>query len=274
MSDYELIQGDCLVEMGRIADGSIDCILADLPYAVTNCHWDVLIPFAPLWAHYKRIIKPSGAIVLFGSQPFTSMLIMSNIEWFKHELIWEKDRATGFLLCNYAPLKAHENIVVFCEETVTYNPQKTTGHCVGNKSSKSSKAGRVYREYMRRQWEGSQERYPRTVQKFNTVNSAHNPAHPTQKPTELLENLILTYTNEGETVLDNTAGSFSTGVACLNTGRSFIGIEKDPEFFAIGKKRMEDAARAASGMPKQLIGTEADHVGLPLFADMNDVFSD
>ena len=235
-----LIHGDCLDLMASIPDGSIDMILCDLPYGTTACKWDTVIPFAPLWAHYKRVIKPRGAIVLFGSQPFTSALVMSNPAWFKLSLVWEKDKATGHLNAKKSPMRAHEDVLVFCGASPTYNPQMVDIGVPSNKSAKRTRtsSAETYGKFSEYQRGGSTLRYPRSVLKINTVNSAHGVIHPTQKPVALCEYLIRTYTNEGETVLDNTMGSGTTGVACLNTGRNFIGMEKDPKYFEIARNRI------------------------------------
>lgn len=246
MSDVTLIQGDCLEVMGGIADGSVDLVLSDPPYATTACAWDVAIPFKPLWEHYRRILKPDGAVVLTASQPFTSMLTLSNMAWFKYCLVWEKSSAGGFLDAKFRPLKAHEDIVVFspagCSNgsnpAMRYAPQMGTGEPyryasmgdVGQAGSRS-RVGRLERAS-----DGS--RYPRSVLYFPSDPSG---LHPTQKPLSLFEYLVRTYSNKGDLVLDNTMGSGTTLVACLNTGRRGIGIEKDPTYFAIAEQRIADA---------------------------------
>jgi site-specific DNA-methyltransferase (adenine-specific) len=237
-----LIHGDCLVEMAGIADGSIDLILADLPYGTTACKWDTVIPFEPLWKHYKRIIKRNGAIVLTASQPFTSALVMSNPKWWRHEWVWIKNRGSNFANTVREPFKEHETAQVFSEGGWNYNPQmqERTGsgadrvrYGVNNRTSSNN-----YRKFDREEVVMRGElRCPSSWQKFNTETGLH----PTQKPVALMEYLILTYTNEGETVLDNTMGSGTTGIACLNTNRDFIGIEKDAEIFATAQKRIADA---------------------------------
>jgi DNA modification methylase len=239
--NIDLHHGDCLEVMATLESGSIDAIICDPPYGTTACKWDSVIPFAPMWEQLKRLIKPRGAIVLFGSQPFTSALVMSNPKWFKHEWIWEKDRATAAIRANVRPLSAHENILVFGKAACTYNPQKTQGHRIANKSSKTKQAGSIYHHYIMGQSGGNTDRYPRTVQKFHTVNSSQNPQHPTQKPVALMSYLVKTYTNEGDTVLDFTFGSGTTGVACVENNRSFIGIEKEEKYFNIGCERIQKA---------------------------------
>ena len=240
--EIQLIKGDCLEVMKSIPDGSIDAIICDLPYGTTACKWDSVLPFEKLWEQYERIIKPNGAIILFGSQPFTSALIMSNPKMFKYEWIWEKSKASNFLQASYMPLKAHENIVVFGKGKTKYNAQKTQGKAFNKgKDKRIGKATEVYHSIPNiNGFEIVNEtglRNPRTVQYFTTAES-EGKYHPTQKPLELLEYLVKTYTNEGDTVLDNTMGSGTTGVACVNTNRKFIGIEMDDNYFEIAKKRI------------------------------------
>ena len=240
--EIQLIKGDCLEVMKSIPDRSIDAIICDLPYGTTACKWDEVLPFKKLWEQYERIIKPNGAIILFGSQPFTSALIMSNPKMFKYEWIWEKSKASNFLQASYMPLKAHENIVVFGKGKTKYNAQKTQGKAFNKgKDKRIGKATEVYHSIPNiNGFEIVNEtglRNPRTVQYFTTAES-EGKYHPTQKPLELLEYLVKTYTNEGDTVLDNTMGSGTTGVACVNTNRKFIGIEMDDNYFEIAKKRI------------------------------------
>lgn len=234
MSEIELLHGDCLELMKDIPDGSIDMILADLPYGTTACKWDTIIPFEPLWAEYERIIKDNGAIVLTGSQPFTSALVMSNPKLFRYEWIWEKEQGVNFLLAKKQPMKVHENILFFSRKQTTYKPQMTYGKpYVSGKGDSGEVTGRV----VKKQTKNNGTRYPRTVQRINRETGMH----PTQKPVGLFEYLIKTYTNEGETVLDNVMGSGTTGVACLNTNRRFIGMELDDDYFKIANERIEDA---------------------------------
>ena len=233
-------QGDCLVEMDKIADKSVDMILCDLPYGTTACRWDSVIPFEPLWQHYERIIKDNGAIVLTASQPFTSVLACSNLKWFKYEWIWEKSKGSNFLQVSYMPFKAHENVLVFYKNKPTYNPQKTAGDAYKGRKSINGSTTAVYNKvpnplYRNDNTDGL--RHPRSVQYFVTAESEGG-FHPTQKPIALFEYLIKTYTNEGETVLDNCMGSGTTGVACKKTGRHFIGIEKDEKYFEIAVSRV------------------------------------
>jgi len=235
----KIICGDCLEVMKNIPDKSIDMILCDLPYGTTACKWDTIIPFEPFWEQYKRIIKDNGAIVLTASQPFTSALVMSNIKMFKYEWVWEKSKAVGYLNSKIMPLIAHENIVVFSQGKTTYNAQKTSGHAPYNKG-KSHRPTDVYGkqvEVLVKNDDGT--RHPRTVQYFKTAEN-EGKLHPTQKPVALFEYLIKTYTNEGDLVLDNCAGSGTTGVACKNLNRNYILIEKEPEYIDIINKRLKE----------------------------------
>ena len=233
MSKIDLYNGDCLEIMKNISDKSVDMILCDLPYGTTACKWDVIIPFEPLWEQYNRIIKDNGAIVLFGSEPFSSALRMSNIKNFKYDWIWNKKLAGNGILAKKQPLKIHENIMVF--NTTLYFPQMTKGKLrkkMGLKESEITGGNSYCKETY------NDEYYPQTIQEFSTANMRKGRLHPTQKPVALLEYLIKTYTNENETVLDNCMGSGSTGVACVNTSRDFIGIELDKDYFNIAKQRI------------------------------------
>ena len=235
MLKIELIQGDCLEKMKDIPDKSIDMILCDLPYGTTACKWDTVIPFEPLWEQYKRIIKDNGAIVLFGSEPFSSYLRMSNIKQFKYDWIWDKKLAGNGILAKKQPLKIHEIISVF--NSKTYYPQKTKGKFrkkMGLKESQITGGNSFCNETE------NDEYYPKSIQEFGIGNLRTGRLHPTQKPVALLEYLIKTYTLEWETVLDNCMGSGSTGVACKNLNRNFIGIELDPEYFKIAEKRINE----------------------------------
>lgn len=234
---FQLLRGDCLEEMGAILDGSIDLILTDPPYGTTACKWDSVIPFEPMWAQLKRVIKKNGAVVLFSSQPFTSALVMSNVKMFKYEWVWEKSRFANQMLAKKQPLKIHECVCVFSKSTTVYHPQ---GLVEINKMTKqgatvtdNNGGGSRSTEYIQ-----THTGYPKSIIKFSSVGST---VHPTQKPVALLEYLIKTYTNEGETVLDFTMGSGSTGIACLNTNRKFIGIEKDEKYFEIASTRIATA---------------------------------
>lgn len=230
----KLLHGDCLELMKDIPDKSVDMILCDLPYGTTRNKWDTVIPFPQLWEGYKRIIKDNGAIVLFSQMPFTAMLVHSNPKWFRYEWIWQKESGSGHLNVNKMPFKIHENILCFYRKLPTYNPQWEKGTpYVTTYSTHSSNYGKQ-RDNITTINDGR--RYPVDVLKFNRDKQK---LHPTQKPVSLLEYLIKTYTNEGETVLDSCMGSGSSGVACVNTGRDFIGMELNAEYFAIAKKRIE-----------------------------------
>jgi len=239
MPKIELIQGDCLEKMKDIPDKSVDMVLCDLPYGTTACKWDTIIPFEPLWEQYKRIIKDNGAIVLTASQPFTSALVMSNIKMFKYEWIWEKSRKTNHMMAKKQPLKKHENILVFYNNQPKYNPQGTIDCEITKKNTEGRLRSNVYGK-TGNNLEHLQKKtgYPDSVLK---VNNEHNVGfHPTQKPVTLFEYLIKTYTNEGDTVLDNCMGSGTAGVACKNLNRNFIGIELDSEYFKIAEKRIRE----------------------------------
>ena len=240
MTKIDLRQGDCLELMKDIPDDSVDMVLTDPPYGTTACKWDSIIPFEPMWEQLRRIIKPNGAIVLFGSQPFTSALVMSNPKMFKYDWVWNKRMATGFLDAKKRPLKVHENILVFYEKLPKYNPIFTNGKPYTR--PEPTKLFNGYRQDLLKvaTTNVSGKRYPKTIIDISNANQ-RGKVHPTQKPVALLEYLIKTYTNEGETVLDFTMGSGSTGVAAKNLNRNFIGIELDEEYFEIAKKRIEEA---------------------------------
>jgi len=233
--------GDCLDLMGDIPDRSIDAIICDLPFGTTACHWDTIIPFEPLWLHYKRIIKPRGAIVLFGSQPFTSKLVMSNLDWFKYESMWDKvNKFTGALNASHRPMKAHENILIFSKCGHTFNPQKTKVTPYKTRRSNSNKvhhthAGVSVKNYGK--W--IDEKNPSSIIKVSGANTTKS-FHPTQKPTALLAYLIRTYTNAGDLVLDNCIGSGSTAIAAIDTGRNWLGIEKDTGYVQIARDRIAE----------------------------------
>lgn len=225
--------GDCLKVMPEL-DPHFDAIIADLPYGTTACSWDVVIPFELLWDNYRRLIKKRGPVVLFGSQPFTSMLVMSNLEWFRVEWIWEKPQGTNYLNANRDPMKNHENIIVFCEGYPLYNPQMRDGKPY---SATSGAIGDFVRDKTLGGWITSNngERYPLTVNKFNPSSIK---LHPTQKPVALLQYLIRTYTNPGDIILDNTAGSGTTGVAAQNEGRRCVMIEQEEDYCKIMVDRL------------------------------------
>lgn len=234
-----LYKGDCLEIMKSIPDGSIDAIITDPPYGTTACKWDSVIPFDLMWEQLNRIIKPNGAIVLFGSQPFTSNLITSNLKLFRYEIIWEKTLFSNFAIVKKQPCKLHENICMFYKKQPTYNPVMSEGKPYTDKPRKRTMAITNNAICLKSAIENKGTRYPSSVQKFSNGNNGS--LHPTQKPVALMEYLIKTYTNENETVLDFTMGSGSTGVACVNTNRNFIGIEKDEKYFEIAEQRIKES---------------------------------
>ena len=232
--DNRIICGDCLEVMKDIPDNSIDMILCDLPYGTTACKWDTIIPFEPLWEQYKRIIKDNGAIVLTASQPFTSALVMSNPEWFRHHWVWIKEKGTGFQVAKYRPMMKTEDIIMFSKESAKYNPQmvlrdKPLKYRYPTVQSRSNPLAHYEKKEV-----VATHKYPENTLTFKTERGYH----PTQKPVALFEYLIKTYTNEGDLVLDNCAGSGTTGVACKNLNRNYILIEKEPEYIDIINKRL------------------------------------
>ncbi len=240
--------GDCLEIMPMLPACSFDAIICDP------------IPFAPMWASLKRVVKPRAAIVLFGSQPFTSALVMSNPKWFRYEWVWEKNAPSGYLDAATRPLKAHEHIIVFADGEPTYIPQKTTGH-EPTRSGRGGKESAVYRSGLEdRKYQGVIERYPRTVQYFKKTHESQGLFHPTQKPLALMEYLVRTYTNPGDCVLDFTSGSGTTLRACKNLGRACVGIEKELAYCAATVKRLAPAFEEA------MIDDGATLDDLPMFA--------
>jgi len=256
----QLIKGDCLIEMKKIPDKSIDAIIADLPYGTTKCKWDTIIPFDKLWEQYERIIKPNGAIVLTAKQPFTSKLVCSKIDWFRESLVWIKHKPTNFANGKYMHLNYTEDILVFGKGKTTYNPQMRPRKSERVKQAQkgSSKNWRskpktenevaFSTDYEPREWTvyNADMKLPMNYIELPSVvsNSKEKQDHPTQKPVALMEYLIKTYTNEGDLVLDNTMGSGTTGVACVNTNRNFIGMELDDKYFEIAEKRINEAITA------------------------------
>lgn len=245
MEKVFLHHGDCLEVMKTIPDGSVDMILCDLPYGTTQCKWDVVIPFDQLWEQYERIIKENGAIVLFGSEPFSSHLRLSKMDLFRYDWIWNKKSITGHLDARKRPLKQHEILSVFYKNQPNYNPIMHTKKLPRDRRGFTEKKANteVYNDvgiYVRTT--DPNQSFPRSIIEINAVvgNAKEKVPHPTQKPIALLEYLIKTYTNEGEVVLDNTMGSGSTGVAAVNTNRRFIGIEKEAKYFEIAQKRIAE----------------------------------
>ena len=237
---FWLMQGDCLERMKEIPDGSVDMVLCDLPYGTTQNKWDSVLPLELLWEQYTRVIKDCGAVVLFAAQPFTSVLVSSNLSMFKYDWCWRKPKGTGHLNAKKMPMRDKEDIVVFYRKQCTYNPQFTSGTPYKNKAGKDCSATTSmtdsYGAYTNFRNENKGFRYPKQVIDFGVVE--RGTVHPTQKPVALMEYLIKTYTDDGETVLDNTMGSGTTGVACKNLSRKFIGIEMDVNYFDIAKKRI------------------------------------
>lgn len=253
MNEVKLYKGDCLVAMKDIPDKSIDMILCDLPYEVLNknnphAQWDRKIPFDKLWEQYNRVIKDNGAIVLFAQGMFTAELMKSNPKMWRYNLVWDKCRVTGFLNANRMPMRCHEDICVFYKSLPTYNPQYTDGepnHSRGNGVHKDTNRcyGKFKADYKGITYESTVPEGKKLPRSIITIKKEHESTvfHPTQKSVALLEYLIRTYSNEGETILDNTMGSGSTGVACLRTNRNFIGIELNDAYFAIAEKRINEA---------------------------------
>jgi site-specific DNA-methyltransferase (adenine-specific) len=251
---HTLYHGDCLDILPTLEPQSVDAVICDPPYGTTACKWDSVIPFAPMWEGIKRVLKPRGVVVLFGSQPFTSALVMSNPGWFKYEWVWEKNRPTNFAHAKNKPMKAHENVLIFSGGTtihkgqsanrMTYNP---VGLTEINEAVSYTCNTDVF--FAKRPSHGAFLRthtgYPRTILRFDTDL---NDTHPTQKPLALLEYLIQTYTDPGDVVLDFAMGSGTTGHACANLGRGFVGIEQDAAYFAIAQARI-DAAAATRQLP-------------------------
>ena len=246
--NYKIYQGDCLELMENIKDKSIDCIICDLPYGVTSKNkWDTIIPYKPLWKEYKRIIKDNGPIILFGQDKFTAKTMLSNEKMHRYNLIWNKVLTSGFLNAGRMPLREHEDIMIFYKKLPTYNPQFTEGkplHGMGEKFKKVKNNNNNYNDFNScnnpsANRKGDTKKYPKSILTFPRPASSKM-LHPTEKPVELLEYLIKTYSNENDVILDNCMGSGSTGVACLNTNRRFIGIELDKNYFNIAKDRLEN----------------------------------
>lgn len=234
MSKIELMKGDCLEMMKSIPNGSVDLILTDPPYGTTACKWDSVLPFEPMWSELKRIIKPNGAIVLFGSEPFSSALRMSNIKQYKYDMYWRKSKPTNHINAKRMPMRFIETISVFYDKQPTFNLEEKETPIFTTSTTNNTVFGKSINGYTRKVTHDS---------KFDVLEYKGdvNKLHPTQKPVPLLEYLIKTYTQESETVLDFTFGSGSTGVACVNTNRNFIGIELDDNYFNIAEKRIQDA---------------------------------
>ena len=238
----QIFNEDCLEGMKRIPDKSVDMILCDLPYGTTACSWDTIIPFEPLWEQYERVIKDNGAIVLFGQEPFSSNLRSSNFKLYRYDWIWEKDNHTNFLNIKKQPAKRHELISVFYKKQPTYNPQMWEGkenHSVGNQIGKMVEREYLGGKFALKETQKSNLKYPISILRFKGEGRG-KAVHPTQKPVALFEYLIKTYTNKGETVLDNCMGSGTTAIACLNTDRQYIGFELDEDYYNIAQDRIKN----------------------------------
>lgn len=237
-----ILHGDCLDIMPTIPDASVDMVLADLPYGVTQNAWDKVIPFDRLWSEYRRVTKPNAAIVLTATQPFATQLVASNPKMFRYDLIWRKNKSTGFLNANRMPLRQHEAILVFYHRLPVYHPQKTTGHAPVHSFTKHTADGSNYGNTRRGISGGGQtDRHPTSVIDIPVVNNdAVHKIHPNQKPVGLFEYLIRTFSDDGAVVLDNCIGSGTTAIACLNTGRHFIGIEQDAKFCRLAEERISN----------------------------------
>lgn len=241
--DYQIFNEDCISGMARLETGSVDAIIADPPFATTDCAWDVRLPLEEMWEQFNRVTKQNGAIVLFSQLPFAIDLINANRKMFRYEWIWHKSKAVGFLNANKMPLRAHENILVFYRRLPTYNPQFSTGKAYTSVHTEEA-GGKVYQARKASITVNDGTRYyPKDVLDVKSIGGGKKEPryHPTQKPIELMEFLVETYTNKWEVVLDATMGSGSTGVACMNTGRRFIGFETDAKFYAISKTRLDEA---------------------------------
>ena len=246
MTSSELLQGDCLELMQEIPDKSVDLICCDPPYGTTSIKWDEVLDFDKMWEQYGRIIKPKGVIVLFGSQPFSAQLICSKLKWFRYELVWNKNKCGSPGLAKYRPMKTHENVLIFYKDSGgTYNPQMEVGEPYARKSKNPEgyvgrKNDHGYGMKPRKEFENKGTRYPKSIINISRDFSAQQQVHPTQKPVPLMEWLIKTYSNPGETVLDNCMGSGSTGVAAIKQNRKFIGMEYDSEYFKIAQDRIKN----------------------------------
>jgi site-specific DNA-methyltransferase (adenine-specific) len=245
IGDCTLYLGDCLDVLPALATGSADMVLCDPPYGTTQCKWDAVVPFAPMWMQLRRILKRNGAAVFMAAQPYTSALVMSNPAMFRYDWVWRKPKGTGHLNAKRMPMRDKEDVVVFYADQPCYNPQFGSGAAYGNKAGRSVENGLSdnYGKFGTHREGSDGRRYPKQVIDFGVVE--RGTVHPTQKPVGLMEYFILTYTNPGDTVLDFTMGSGTTGVACLNTRRRFVGIEKEPEYFDIACSRMSAPAPAS-----------------------------
>lgn len=237
-----LYHGDCLEILPTFPPASVEAIITDLPYGTTACEWDSIIPLDEMWKQVKKVLKPNGVFITTASQPFTSVLIMSNLEWFKYELIWDKLSTADFLLAKYRPMKYHENIVVFSKGATTYNPQMTKGRKNSSRGNPNNilTSQHVGQSFKQPKDELNGMKYPRSILEFQKHVATQN-NHPSEKPLSLIQYIIFTYTNAGETVLDICMGSGTTGVAAIQTGRNFIGIEKEQKYFEVASRRIAQA---------------------------------
>lgn len=241
----QLHLGDALTLLPSIEAGSINAVICDLPYGTTTIDWDKTLPIDVLWAEWRRVLAPGGVVILFGNQPFTSLLITSNLKWFKQCLVWDKNKCGSPGLAKIRPMQVHEDVVVFAPGRTVYNPQMEAGEPYARQSSKPEgyvgrKNDHGYGMKPRTGFVNEGTRYPKSVIRISRDFSAQQQVHPTQKPVSLMAWLVKTYTNPGDTVLDNVMGSGSTGVACMQTGRHFVGIERNPEYFQIAQQRIEE----------------------------------
>jgi hypothetical protein len=237
-----LFLGKCEHVIPTLADASVDAVVCDPPYGTTRNLWDAVIPFDVMWSEIRRVVKPDAPIVMTASQPFSSALVMSNPRAFKHEWVWEKNKASGHLNAKRAPMKAHEVVLVFCHGSLHFIPQMTVGHRPANRANRRVGTSNYGKQADLTEYGGATVRYPRSVQAFDVVNNDDpEKIHPTQKPVDLIEYVLRSYTEAGQVVLDFAMGSGTTGVACANLGRKFIGIEDDPTIFAGASRRILEA---------------------------------
>lgn len=236
----ELYHEDCLATLKRIEDGSVDLLLQDTPFGCTQNKWDIKPNFPVMWQEWERVIKDNGAMIFFGTQPFVCDLISSRAGFFRYDLIWEKDRATGFLNAAKMPLRCHEHILIFYKQLPVYNPQKSFGHKPANASKKNCGSSPNYGDYKKKETGGNTDRFPRSVIYENVINALHEPIHPTQKPIDLMRYLIRTYSNKYDLVFDGYSGSGTTAAACIKEKRHFIGSELDEDYFDLSVKRLEE----------------------------------
>lgn len=251
MTDIKLLHGDCVELLPTLESKSIDCVITDLPYQMTDCVWDAVVPFDFMWSQFKRLVKPKGAMVFTCSQPFTTLLVNSNMKQFKHEWIWEKHQGTNPMAASYAPMKCHESVVVFCDGSPNYYPQMEKGTPYsGFKGEKG--IGEIYGDNLKSEHRDNPEgsRYPRSVQYFKGEKGLH----PTQKPVALMEYLVKTYSKENDIVLDITMGSGTTGIACFNTDRNFIGIERDDDYYKVCVDRLEESKKTKKEIERKSSG--------------------